>query len=218
MRKLRTLLALLVACICSVQGTWARTAPTFPEAQTLESGKTYYLYNVGSKRFVYRSSSVVQTSETSKDGVIITEQDNGYYTIQFSGYNYYWYVNTSSTGQMNYGTNPSDSYRYFRIAETEGGYTIQRNYSYDENHFVGNNSSYLIYSNLTSGNIVWQLFDEAGAEAVLRYWAKKALYDALESASDYSFAIDGYEAIYADESSTNTQLQNAADEINNAIL
>ena len=217
MRKLRTLLALLVACICSVQGTWARTAPTFPEAQTLESGKTYYLYNVGSKRFVYRSSSVVQTSETSKDGVIITEQDNGYYTIQFSGYNYYWYVN-SSIDQMKYSTNPSDSYRYFRIAETEGGYTIQRNYSYDENHFVGNNSSYLIYSNLTSGNIVWQLFDEAGAETVLRYWAKKALYDALESASDYSFAIDGYEAIYADESSTNTQLQNAADEINNAIL
>ena len=56
MKKLRLLLALLVASIGSVQGAWARTAPTLPEAQTLVVGNVYFLYNIGSDRFLTYSN------------------------------------------------------------------------------------------------------------------------------------------------------------------
>jgi len=54
--KLKTLLTLAVASLCSVHGAWAeRVAPTSPEPQTLESGNTYYLYNVGSQKYLSES-------------------------------------------------------------------------------------------------------------------------------------------------------------------
>ncbi len=53
MKKFNFLVSLFVAIVCSVGIARAaeRVAPTFPEAKTLESGKTYYLYNVGSQGF-----------------------------------------------------------------------------------------------------------------------------------------------------------------------
>ena len=57
-QQVRMLLTLLVVSFCAVQSAWARVAPTFPTPQTLESGKTYYLYNVGSDRFLYYDGSV----------------------------------------------------------------------------------------------------------------------------------------------------------------
>lgn len=218
MKKIRLLLAIIAACIGSLQSAWAeRVAPTMPEAQMLESGKTYYLYNVGSQKFVYRDNNYARANATTRTGIIITAQDNGYYTLQFSDNNYYWSMSGTDSSEMYVSSNPSTSYRYFRIVETEGGYTIQRNYSYDETHFVGNNSSYYVYANQTSGNIVWKLFDAEGAEAVLHYKAKKALYDALESASGYTPFIENYDEIYENESSTTEELSAAAAELEKSV-
>ena len=219
MKKLRLLLTLITVSIGALQGAWARTAPVFPEAQTLESGKTYYLYNVGSGNFVYRYSSnnYVRCNSTTRTGVIITEADEGLYTLQFSDNNQYIYSSSTASDEMRYSSNPSTSYRYFLIAVTEGGYSIQRNYSYNELHFVGNNSSYYVYANQTDGNIVWQLFDEEGAEAVVRYKAKKALYDALEAAAGYEFAIADYEAVYENEASTTAELNAAATALHKSL-
>lgn len=220
MKKIGLLLALIAVSIGALQGAWARTAPTFPESKTLESGQTYYLYNVGSGKFAYRYTSYnyARADVTSKTSVIITAQDNGYYTLQFSDNNYYWYMSSTSTTEMNCSNNPSTSYRYFRIAETEGGYTIQRNYSYDETQFVGVSGNY-IYSNLAStNNVVWQLFDEEGAEAVIHYYAKKNLYDVLEAAeANYAWAIADYEAIYENEASTTEELNAAATALNKSL-
>lgn len=220
MKKIRLLLAFLVASIGSVQSAWAdRVAPTFPEAQTLESGKTYYLYNVGSGNLVYRltdgNSCLARANSTIKTGVIITETSEGIYTLQFSDNNYYWYAYRNISEL--YCRSDKNNQTYFRIAATEGGYTIQRNDDYDATHFVGNNNSYYIRADQTSGNIVWQLYDEDGANAIVRYKAKKALYDALEAAVGYEFAIAEYEAIYENEASTNEELNAAAAFLNKAL-
>lgn len=222
MKSIKKLLAIFFASVCSIQGMWAeRVAPTFPEPQTLESGKTYYLYNVGSGQFIYyyTSSNSVRASESSMTGVIITAIDDELYTLQFSSNNYFWYQSSTGSSEIYCSNNPLTSYGYFRIASTEGGYTIQRNYSYNEAHFVGNNNgSDYVNSNQTSGNLVWQLFDEDGANAVIRYKAKKALYDALVAAEEnYAFAISEYEGIYENEASTNDELSYAANQLNNAV-
>ena len=213
MKKLRTLLTLAIASLCSWQGAWARTAPTFPEAQTLESGKTYYLYNVGSQKFIYRDNSYARANATTKTGIIITDKENGTYTMQFSDNN--TYIWTSSSDMKTQSSVDDDV--YFRFAEVEGGYTIQRNRNYDETNYVANNSDYYVYANQTSGNIVWQLFDEAGAEAVIHYKAKNALYDALESAVGFEFATADYEAVYANEASTTAELNAAATALNKSL-
>lgn len=215
--KLRNLLVLAIASICSWQGAWAeRVAPTFPEAQTLESGKAYFIYNIESQNFMFRNDSYVGANATTRTGIIITAQDNGYYTLQFSDNNYYLYSN--GAGEVIRCTqNPATAHLSFRIAETEGGYTIQRNYSYNETHFVGVNSSNTIFNNLTSGNIVWQLFDADGAEAVIHYNSQKALYDALEAASGYEFAISEYEAVYENLASTTAELNAAATALNKSL-
>lgn len=220
MKKIKFLIALIAAIFGSVQGTWAeRVAPTFPEAQTLESGKTFWLYNVGSGNFVYRhtenSSNLARANKTIRTGVIITETSEGIYTLQFSDNNYYWYA-YRDIYEM-YCRSDKTNQIYFRIAATEGGYTIQRNADYDATHFVGNNNSYYIRADQTSGNIVWQLYDEDGANAIVRYKAKKALYDALEASTGYEFAIAEYEAIYENEASTNEELNAAATALNKSL-
>ena len=75
-----------------------------------------------------------------------------------------------------------------------------------------------VYSNFTAGNIVWQFYDADGAAAIVRYRAKKALYDALVSAEDYSFAVEQYEALYANDNATNAELTAAANAINEGLL
>ena len=227
MKEIRLLLAVLLASVCSIQGMWAeRVAPTFPsdQAKTLESGGTYYLYNPGSDRFICRSSSIgsILASPTARVLVKLTNVEGNVYTMQDqstgTGNGYYVYSSGTNVSESN---NPSANYRKFRIDATEGGYTIQRNYSYNETYFIGNatgNTS--VYSNFTSGNIVWQLYDADGADAIIRYRAKKALYDALVSAEDYSlsFAVEEYEALYANDAATNDELTTAANTINNALL
>ena len=223
MRKIRFLLALLLASVCSIQGMRAeRTAPVFPEAKTLVSGQSYYLYNLGSDRFVCLNGSAVYAYTDKYSALTITNVEGDIYTLQDqdsgTGDGYYVYSNDNNV----YGSsNPTARYRRFRINATDGGYTIQRDYSYNETYFVGNatgNSN--VYSNFTAGNIVWQLYDADGVAAIIRYRAKKALYDALVSAEDYSltFAVEEYEALYANDAATNDELTAAANAVNRGLL
>lgn len=225
MKHLRLLLALIAASVCSVQGMWAeRTAPVFPEPKTLVSGETYYMYNPGSDRFVYRNPSNSEAGANAyteaRSPIVVTNVEDNIYTFNFEGTSYYLY---SSDSGVRFGGSTSSSYlnyRKFRVEPTDGGYTIQKNYDYNENYYVGNNAGNdYIYSNFTSGNIVWQFYDAAGAEAIIRYRAKKALYDALVSADDYSvsFAIEEYEALYANDNATNEELTAAANTINECL-
>ena len=221
MKNIRILLTLLVVSMCAMQGALAeRVAPVFPsdQAKTLESGQMYYLYNVGSGNFVYRHTSFgyARANSSTMTGVIITEESEGIYTLQFSDNNYYWYMGSASSSEMSVLNYKNDGC-FFRIAATENGYSIQRNLGYDPTHFVGNNSDFYVYANLTSGNIVWQLYDAEGAETILRYKAKKALYDALEAATGYEFAIAEYEGIYENEASTNSELNAAATALNKSL-
>lgn len=182
----------------------------FPKAQTLESGKTYYLYNVGSQKFIYRNSNSVKASATTRTGVIIKAKGDGTYTMQFSDDNsYIWTSSTNMNSQSGI-----DSDVYFRITEVEGGYTIQRNRNYDATHYVANNSDANVYADQTSGNTVWQLLNVYEADY---YFAKKALGDALNAAVGYEFAKSEYQAVYDNESSTPAEMNAAAAALNNGL-
>ena len=215
MKKIRLLLALFAASIGSVQGAWARTAPTLPEVQTLESGNTYYLYNVGSDRFLtYNPSSVdlVWASTDAGKEVKIAAYNGTEYNVLFIDNSRYLrcytdYTNTYST------SSPSATQYRVTFTETEGGYTIQRVYNANGDEYVGYDGTdgNRVKPNVKEENIVWQLFSP---EEAARFIAKRNLYRALEANTDFN--IDEYEVVYENESSTNAQLQAAADKLNNA--
>ena len=217
MKKLRLLLALIAASIGSVQSAWARTAPTFPKAQTLASGQTYYMYNPGSGRFIYRDNSSLYAYPDKYSAVTVTNVEGNVYTFQFDGSSYYLYSGNNSVGVSTSTTTSYLQYRKFRIEATEGGYTIQRDYDGNETYLGNATGNTSIVSNMTS-NIVWQFYDADGVGAIFRYSAKKALYDALVSADDYSFAVEAYEALYDNDEATNDELTAAANAINNALM
>ena len=214
MKKLfLSFIAISMASLYSLTARAERVAPTFPEAQTLESGGTYYLYNVGSGRYIYRDGNDERGSFTSRSSVFITDLGDGTYTIQYSSNNYYFYA---TDARMQNSGNPSTNYRRFRITETEGGYHIQKNYNYDATQYVVDDPDcYYIRTDHTSGNIVWQLLK---VDETDNYCAKKALYDALVAAEvNYAWAIADFEAIYENEASTTAELNAAATALNKRI-
>ena len=218
MKKIKFLIALIAAIFGSVQGTWAeRVAPVFPsdQAKTLESGKTYCLYNVGSDRFIYRDNGNVYAYPDGYSALTITNVEGNVYEMLFEGSNYYFAYN----GSYVFAYQSRNIYQLkLRFEATDDGYTIQRDYDYNETLFLGNaTDTRLIYTNFTSSNIVWQLYDKDGANAIIRYRAKKALYDALEAAVGYEFAIGEYEAIYENEASTTSELNAAAVALDKSI-
>lgn len=217
MKKFRLLLALLVASIGSVQGAWARTAPTLPEAQALESGKTYYLYNVGSDRFLCydtNNGNGYPWARTDQGKAVKINLVNGtQYNIMFVEGSRY--IEAYAEDMYSYNTSSINYNDYrFTISEVEGGYTIQRVYQANQEHFIGydGRNGNRIYANLTEGNIVWQLMD---VEESARYIAKRNLYRALESAEGYN--VDKFEAVYENEASSNYALQEAADILYKAV-
>ena len=224
MKKLTSLVLVFLTSMFSLT-SWAadRVAPTSPEPQTLESGNTYYLYNVDSKLFLHRqSTSGVNLSAEGSPVKFISREDKaaGAYTIQFAD-DYYLHLWYSDKDAANYEDNNS----YQVVSGSSSAYRIQKSTNasgYNASHYFGHdtNSSDAssLRSDLTSGNIIWQLFDEAGAESVLRYNAKKALYDALVTAEvNYAWAIADFEAIYENESSTTAELNAAATALNMRI-
>lgn len=216
MKNLRLLLILLTVSICSMHSAWARTAPTFPTAKSLESGKTYYLYNVGSDRFLFYNNSIVYDPKAFSDkgsAVKISLVNGTQYSIQFVDNDYYLHAGTESLSCHNYYASDQEGFR-FTIHAVDGGYTIQRVYNSVESEYIGyNNDEYNRWNcNLVEGNIVWQLLD---VEESTRFIAQRNLYRALESAGGY--VVDKYEAVYENGSSSNYALQEAADALNKAV-
>lgn len=218
MSKIRLLLALIVASLCSVTLS-ARTAPTLPTAQTLESGKTYYLYNVGSDRFLYQSGNSSYAYAYTDEGakVKVAAVNGTQYTLQFVSDDYYKYL-SSSNYYVGVDLRSSD-YTYndnrFTITLTDGGYTIQRVENAVDTLYLGyraNDNSYVYSDVVASGNIVWQLLD---SDEAARFVAKRNLYRALESAEGYT--VDAYDAVYNNDESTNDDIQAAADKLNKAV-
>lgn len=217
MKKIRLLLALIATSIGSWQGAWARTAPTMPEPQVLESGKTFYLYNVGSDRFLSfdtsNSNGYPLASTDQGKAVKISLVNGTQYNIMFVEGSRYWNSSSDIIYSWYDSSANSDSY-HFTITEFEGGYTIQRVAQANQEEFIGydGRDGNRIYTNVKEGNIVWQLMDVNDAA---RYIAKRNLYRALESAEGYT--VDKFEAVYEDENSSNDALQEAADILNKAV-
>lgn len=201
------------------QTSWLRVEPVIPNAKALESGEVYYLYNVGSDRFLTNNNSTswndVDALTNKGTPVKISAVNGKEYTIQFTNNNRYLYqYNGNDKTEQSSTSNPSSDLYRFTITETEGGYLIQRVYYSVESEYLGynGNDNNDLNGNLTEGNIVWQLFD---AEQAARFIAKRNLYRALVSAEGYS--IDDWEFVYDDEGSSNYALQDAADELNDAV-
>lgn len=210
MKKIRLLLALIVASIGSVQGAWAeRVAPTEPTV-TLTDGGEYYLYNVGYDNAVHYNSAastytIYPRSIYQATKVTITPTDDGYYTIKLTDTNRYFYRYSSSTIEAS-----TSSKTEFSITKVDGGYTFQTPKSsyYNESQYMGfaSNSDYL-RGDATS-NIVWKILPVE--EESFYYIARLRLYNSLCDADEYPYFIEQYEAIYANEGSTNEELDNAA--------
>ena len=221
MNRTKTRLALLVASICLCTSVWAeRVAPTFPDFTTLESGKAYYLYNVGTGKFLTQNNdyNYYPSVGTYGSAITITLCDNGSYTLQFAEKNYYFYAMTDEISIRSSEYNP---YHYFAIKDSLDGYVIQRSpvntYYYVANEYIGyaeGATDNRIVPNLTEGNIVWQLMEATVAE---RYFAEHKLYTALEAMNPYDYEIGIYEEVYTNPESTNEELEDAATTLTNGL-
>lgn len=196
------------------QNSWQRIAPTMPRTLSLESGKIYYLYNVGADRFLKYDKNYSAVYALTNEGmpVKISAINDTEFNIMLVSDNQYMGASESSIWSQTSSTN-SDYFR-FKIAEVDGGYTIQRVYQSNEYEYVGFDGSDgdRIKPNLTNGNYVWQLFD---VEEAARFIAKRNLYRALVSAEGYE--IDQWEFVYDNDASSNYVLQEAADILNDAV-
>jgi len=221
MQRLRTLLALIVVSICSVQGAWAvRVAPTLPEAQTLQSGETYYLLNVMEGKFACRSTTNDNFVALGTYGEKVTITATGRadeYTINWaSDDNYYW-KGYDYLVQRSYSLYETS---YFTIAVSSKGYTIHISPTYqqyqDGQMFVGYDGSNgdRLSSGLSEGSIHWQLISVDDAEY---YFAKHKLYTYLEVADQYNFYITQYDMVYNNQASTTAQLDEAQLTLENAL-
>lgn len=224
MDKIKRYLVIVVTSLLLFTQAWAaeRTAPTFPTSATVESGKTYYLYNIGTDKFLTRS-----TTGTSYPGlgeyrnaiaIDVKEKTDGSYTLQISESKYYIYAQSSSMSTQS----SLDRECYYTITGNASSYKIQRapaNTSYyKENEFVGyaaDATNDRIVPNLTEGNITWKFIEKDAAEY---YIAKRRLYDALQTTDTYFYTVDNFEKVYKDPASTTELLKEAADNIEGGLL
>lgn len=218
--KKTNLLLTLIMLVSTITSSWAaeRIAPTLPKFETFEAGKEYYLYNVGYDGFWSNSGSNYipyvsrpeQNYNISK--LFVSAATDSTYYIKNVEYGTFYYGITDSYSLKN------SKYVYtssnYQIADTLGGYTIQI-----LPKWTGDSTLYLgtvvdddnICWNATEGNIVWQFMDVAKAE---RYFALRKLYAALELTNGTGYNVDKYDAIYADDASTNEELIAAASDLN----
>ena len=179
--KFLFLLMLLCVSLCSIK-SWAQLErPTMPAA-TLESGKSYYLYNVEAELFMnYSSYYVVNETPTA---FTITNLDNGAYTLQDNkGYLYPY----SSKGYLDYSSSTSGNYRYWSITSSDDSYLIQcseLNTSYYNSEqyvgWAGENANYVYYNQPITGSVHWQ-FIPADTDGD-RYVAALKLYKEIKNA------------------------------------
>ena len=224
--KVKCFFIAIIAMLCSFTGMRAeRVMPTKPTPATLESGKTYYLYNVGTERYLatYASNNSYAGLNVNGREVEITQQTNGAYTIKFVDNNYYFSLWHDYGCRVNeYNTNSSSlSYCYWQIDPVTDGYHITTSsanggYSGTKDKFVGATSvTSQVVPNLTEGNIVWQLYE--ANENIADYASKMSLYLALEEAEALGYNVDREEAIYNNPASTAAELQATAISLRNGL-
>lgn len=178
--KFLFLLVLLCMSLCSIK-SWAQLLrPTMPAA-TLESGKSYYLYNVEAELFMnYSSYYVVNETPTA---FTITNLDNGAYTLKDSN----GYLYTYSSGRLDYSSSASGTSIYWSITSSDDSYLIQcsalnTNYYNSEQYlgWAGENDNYVYYNQPITGSVHWQLIP-ADADGD-KYAAALMLYKELKNA------------------------------------
>lgn len=221
MKNFRHLLTLILVSICAVHSAWAdRSAPELPEAQTLVSGTSYYLYNVMEGKFLCRSTTSANNPAigTYGDKVVITATSNDdEFTIQWASNNYYFYAENAGVSSR---SNINSKTSMFTIAESAQGYTIQRSPSntvyYKADEFVGynGNNGDRLNPALAEGSIHWRLMSVEDAEY---YFAKHKLYTYLEAADSYNFYVTQYDAVYNNGASTTAELDQAQSTLQNAL-
>ena len=220
--NLKAILTLAIANICSLQFALAvRVAPSLPEAQTLKSGSSYYLYNVIEGKFACHSTTSYSYAAIGTYGEKITvtaTSNTNEYTIQWANDNYYWEAYNSYISCSSYLFGNSD---YFTIVQSSKGYTIQRSprntayYKSDEFvGFDGSNGDHLSPALPADGSIHWQMISVGDAEY---YFAKHKLYTYLELADQYNFYVAQYDAVYNNPTSTKTELDQAKLALKNAL-
>ena len=198
--KFLFLLVLLCMSLCSIK-SWAQLErPTMPAA-TLESGKSYYLYNVEAELFMnYSNGYVVNETPTA---FTITNLDNGAYTLQDS--KGYLSPYSSSSGSLHYGSSVSGNYYYWSITYSDDSYLIQcselNTYYYNSEQYLGwagGDYNYVYYNQPITGSVHWQLIpaDTDGD----RYVAALKLYKELKKSEQAGFEagiFDYYTNLYA---------------------
>ena len=200
--KFLFLLVLLCMSLCSIK-SWAQLErPTMPAA-TLESGKSYYLYNVEAELFMTFSNGSYVANETPR-AFTITNLDNGAYTLQDSN----GYLYSYSSGSLRYGSSVSGKSYYWSITYSDDSYLIQcselNTYDYNPEQYLGwagGNYNYVYYNQPITGSVHWQLIpadadgDRYAAALMLYKELKKA--DALIQAGFDTGNFDYYSNLYA---------------------
>lgn len=225
----RELLYGITALALSLSATegWAeRVRPTIPTT-TLESGASYYLYNVEADLFMAHRdnySRYVGINETPI-ATELTQAENGEWAMRFVGEDDYFTFNYQGVNiYSNYCSDvrSSSSWCSF-VASGANAYTIQvseQNSYYKADEYVGwegGTSTYVKINCPTNGNIHWQLVpaNESGD----RYVAALKLYKALELNDGYFDSLTGYyETLYANRATSSIEeMTEAAVILRNAL-
>ena len=209
--KAKRFITLLVLMLSITGAIWAaRTAPTLPAAQTLQSGETYYLYNVGYHKFMYASYGV-SLQDYGTPATFTNSGVSGSYTIQFNNGKY---LGIWANQSLDLKENVTDAVSW-QISGSSNAYMIKApskdNYI---GHQVNHGDPVSISLDLTTDNFVtWQLISETDAEL---YIARLALYNALNSADGMNLQLSTYETIYQNSNDV-VAIQAAAVEVNRAV-
>ncbi len=224
-QKLIFVLSLVAMAWSSAVYAAERVAPTLPTAQTPESGKSYWIYNVGTGLFLGQSSRSDYYAGLSLDGyeMFVALTDKGYTIRRTSATGDYLYDNGSS--EVSYYSSTHGYREQWRFIVTDGGYKIQRygeNSYYNADEYLGytENGDKYIYSSVTEENTLWKFLDPTQAA---HYAAEVKLYQALESTT--GTALEGldwflgqYETLYSNRATaTIIDLTAAAVTINNGV-
>ena len=210
MKKIRFLLALIFASVCSLT-SWAanREAPTIPANSAPVSGQSYYLYNVDAKLFLHSYNKVSEYPLS----VCVTMYADENYVFQDGSNSKYFHHNFVWVNYI-------DNSCYWTINACEEGYTIQcSSYDYVATQFLGTTAgSTTLKKDCTSEDRIHWLFipvDEAGN----RFVAELKLYNALCALDTYNLSeslTKHFEDIYSNRANYTPQLlTSTASEVRN---
>ena len=199
----------ILSCLSVPNLMAERVKPEIPEI-TLESEKSYYLYNDSTGLFAtcdgYLKASYV-TPYVFKFTQIVEGERNGQWNIINTANNY---LETSSSNVSFCSSKCYDS--FFQINQKENGcYTIQRNYNFKESEFLGaNKDGDYIYCDATN-NTEWHLIPAEDSLVAARIM----LYHTLQNMGD-NYNVESYDDILS-SSVSYQEVFHAAKELNTSL-